>query len=154
MLTTSCSLENDIPTLVKVKQWLGKCFAMKDLGETETILGIKIYKDRSLQLLGLSQEKYIDKILKRFSMANFKKGFIPLQQGVVLSKKDSLYTFVNGYFDADFQTDIEDSKSQSGYVFCLNGGVVSWKSSKQDTITDSTTESEYIVASEAAKEAV
>ena len=60
---------------------------------------------------------------------------------------------VNGYSDDAFQTDVEDSKSQSGYVFCLNGGVFSWKSSKQDTVVDSTTESEYIAASEAAKEA-
>ena len=61
---------------------------MKDLGEAEIILGIKIYRDRSQQLLGLSQEKYIDKELKRFSMENSEKGLIPLQQGVVLSKKD------------------------------------------------------------------
>ena len=61
---------------------------------------------------------------------------------------------LNGYTDAAFQTDTEDSKSQSGFVFCLNGGAVSWKSSKQDTVADSTTESEYIEASEGAKEAV
>ena len=61
---------------------------------------------------------------------------------------------VNGYIDASFQSDKDDSKSQSGYVFTLNGGAVSWKSSKQETIADSTTESEYIVASKAAKEAV
>ena len=61
---------------------------MKDLGEAKTILGIRIYRDRSLRLLGLSQEKYIDKVLKWFSMENSKKGNIPLQQGVVLSKKD------------------------------------------------------------------
>ena len=58
---------------------------------------------------------------------------------------------VSGYTDAAFQINIEDSKSQSGYVFCLNGGGVSWKSSKQDTVTDSTTQSEYIIASKAAK---
>jgi hypothetical protein len=59
---------------------------------------------------------------------------------------------VKGYTDASFQTDKDDSKSQSGFVFCLNGGAVSWKSSKQDTMVDSTTEAEYIAASEAAKE--
>ena len=37
---------------------------------------------------------------------------------------------VNGYSDASFQSDRDDSKSQSGYVFTLNGGAVSWKSSK------------------------
>ena len=61
---------------------------------------------------------------------------------------------VNGYTDASFQTDKDDFRSQSGFVFCLNGGAVSWKSSKQETVADSTTEAEYIAASEAAKEAV
>jgi hypothetical protein len=61
---------------------------------------------------------------------------------------------VTGYIDASFETDQDDSKSQSGYVFTINGGVVSWKSSKQVTLADSTTEAEYITASEAAKEGV
>jgi hypothetical protein len=60
---------------------------------------------------------------------------------------------VRGYTDASFQTDRDDSRSQSGYVFILNGGAVVWKSSKQETTADSTTEAEYIAASEAAKEA-
>ncbi|KAK8556156.1 hypothetical protein V6N12_002569 [Hibiscus sabdariffa] len=58
---------------------------------------------------------------------------------------------IKGYTDASFQTDKDDSRSQSGFVFCLNGGVVSWKSSKQDTVADSTTEAEYIAANEATK---
>ena len=49
---------------------------------------------------------------------------------------------VEGYSDANFHSDRDDSKSQSGYVFTLNGGAVSWKSSKQETTADSTTESE------------
>ena len=61
---------------------------------------------------------------------------------------------VNGYTDDSFQSDKDDFRSQSGYVFCLNGGAVSWRSSKQDTVADSTTEAEYIAASDAAKEAV
>ncbi|XP_047965159.1 secreted RxLR effector protein 161-like [Salvia hispanica] len=61
---------------------------------------------------------------------------------------------VTGYTDASFQTDHDDYKSQSGYVFILNSGAVSWNSSKQGTTADSTTEAEYIAASEAAKEDV
>ena len=36
----------------------------------------------------------------------------------------------------------------------MNGGTISWRSSKQETVADSTTKSEYIAASEAAKEGV
>ncbi|GJX80899.1 retrotransposon protein, putative, ty1-copia subclass [Tanacetum coccineum] len=36
---------NHIPSLQSVKDFLGKCFAMKDLGEAAFILGIKIYRD-------------------------------------------------------------------------------------------------------------
>nr|GEW39124.1 hypothetical protein [Tanacetum cinerariifolium] len=39
-------MENHIPSLQSVKDYLGKCFSMKDLGEATFILGIKIYRDR------------------------------------------------------------------------------------------------------------
>ena len=61
---------------------------------------------------------------------------------------------VNGYTDAGFMTDPDDFKSQSGYVFILNGGAVCWKSSKQNTVADSTMQAEYVTALEASKEAV
>ena len=32
---------------------------------------------------------------------------------------------VKGYTDASFQTDRDDYHSQSGHIFCLNGGAVS-----------------------------
>ena len=41
---------------------------------------------------------------------------------------------VNGYVDASFDTDPDDSKSQTGYVFILNGGGVSCCSSKQSVM--------------------
>ncbi|XP_073033885.1 secreted RxLR effector protein 161-like [Primulina eburnea] len=50
------------------------------------------------------------------------------------------------YTHSSFQSDVNDSKSTFGFVFKLNGGAVSWKSSKKDTTVDSTTEAEYIVA--------
>nr|GEZ64925.1 hypothetical protein [Tanacetum cinerariifolium] len=79
-------LRNNIPMLQDVKSWLGKCYAMKDSVEATFILGIKIYRDRSRRLIGLSQSAYIDKILKRFSMDTSKRGTIPMQPNVNLSK--------------------------------------------------------------------
>ena len=34
---------------------------------------------------------------------------------------------VRGFTDASFQYDKDDCKSQSSYIFTLNGGAVSWK---------------------------
>nr|GEV76822.1 retrotransposon protein, putative, Ty1-copia subclass [Tanacetum cinerariifolium] len=61
---------------------------------------------------------------------------------------------VDCYYDARFETDRDDTKSQTGYVFILNRGIMDWKSSKQSTTSMSATEAEYIAASEAAMEAV
>nr|GFC79710.1 retrotransposon protein, putative, Ty1-copia subclass [Tanacetum cinerariifolium] len=58
------------------------------------------------------------------------------------------------YADASFQTDKDDTKSQTGYVFVLNGGTVDWKSAKQSTVVMSSTEVEYIATTEASIEAV
>ncbi|KAK1662905.1 hypothetical protein QYE76_051064 [Lolium multiflorum] len=220
---------NDIELLSSVKGYLNKCFSMKDLGEAAYILGIKIYRDRSRRLIGLSQSTYLDKILKKFRMDESKKGFLPMLPGKVLSKtqgpataeerermnqipyasavgsimyamlctrpdiahavsltsryqsdpgmehwtavknilkylkrtKDMFLCYggdqelvVTSYTDASWNTDPDDSKSQSGYVFILNGAAVSWCSSKQCTVAKSSTESEYIAASEASSEAV
>ena len=77
---------NDIPMLDSIKTSLKNSFSMKDLGEVAYILGIKIYRDRSKRLIGLIQDIYIDKVLKRFSMEEAKKGFLPMSHGIHLSK--------------------------------------------------------------------
>ncbi|GJU21133.1 ribonuclease H-like domain-containing protein [Tanacetum coccineum] len=51
-------------------------------------------------------------------------------------------------------TDADDMKSQTGYVFILNGGAVDWKSTKQSIFATSSTDAEYITAFDASKEAV
>jgi hypothetical protein len=48
---------------------------------------------------------------------------------------------IKGYVDASFDTDPDDSKSQTGHVFLVNGGAVSWRSGKQGTVAQSTMES-------------
>ena len=80
---------NDIEVLSSVKGWLQKQFDMKDLGEANYILGIKLLRDRKNKVLALSQALYIDKILARFSMENSKKGTLSFRHGVHLSKEQS-----------------------------------------------------------------
>ena len=59
-----------------------------------------------------------------------------------------------GYSDADWAGDIETRQSQSAYVFKLHGCTVSWASLRQDCVSLSSTESEYVALNEAGKEAV
>ena len=59
-----------------------------------------------------------------------------------------------GFTDSSFQSNYEDSKSVSDYIFILNDGAICWKNFKQHTVADSIYEIEYIVASDATKEAI
>lgn len=58
-----------------------------------------------------------------------------------------------GYSDADGMS-TEGCRAISGYVFMLNGGAVSWSSKRQDLVTLSTTEAEYVALTHTSKEAI
>ena len=61
---------------------------------------------------------------------------------------------VEGYNDSDYTGNTDNQKSTSEYVFTYGGGAISWRSKLQECTTLSTTEAEYIAASDVAKEAV
>lgn len=71
---------------------------------------------------------------------------------MIYGGKDELH--VKGYTNGSFQTNYDHSRSQSGLVFCLNGAAMGWNTLKKATIADSTTNAEYITASDGAKEVV
>ncbi|KAL0445439.1 UNVERIFIED_CONTAM: hypothetical protein Slati_2266600 [Sesamum latifolium] len=54
-------IKNDVKVLDDIKAWLSTQFSMKYMGEVLYILGIKIYRDRSRMMLGLTQSSYIEK---------------------------------------------------------------------------------------------
>jgi hypothetical protein len=58
-----------------------------------------------------------------------------------------------GYSDADWRSDIDDSKSISGNILFYAGGPISWTSKKQSTVAHSTAEAEYVSLSAAGKNA-
>lgn len=61
---------------------------------------------------------------------------------------------VRGYVDSDYAGDLDKRKSTTGYVFTLAGGAVSWVSKLQSVVALSTTEAEYMAATQACKEAI
>jgi hypothetical protein len=54
------------------KRWLSSNFEMKDMGEANYVLGVKIIRDRATKLLSLTQETYIKKTLERYHMQDSK----------------------------------------------------------------------------------
>jgi hypothetical protein len=59
---------------------------------------------------------------------------------------------LQGFCDADYAGDQVDRGSTTGHMFLLNGGPVSWTSSKQRCVATSTTEAEYIALCDASKQ--
>ena len=60
---------------------------------------------------------------------------------------------LKGYADADGSM-AEDRHAISGYAFLLHGGAVSWAAKRQEIVSLSTTESEYVAVTHASKEAL
>lgn len=59
---------------------------MKDMGNAEYVLGIKIHRDRNAGMLGLSQKAYIEKVLKTFGMEFCAPGEVPIAKGDIFSE--------------------------------------------------------------------
>ncbi|KAG7564293.1 Integrase catalytic core [Arabidopsis suecica] len=78
---------SDLGLLHETMIYLSKNFDMKDMGEASYVIGIEIFRDRSLGILGLSQKAYIDKILERFGMMTCSSINVPMQKGDNLNLK-------------------------------------------------------------------
>jgi hypothetical protein len=80
-------LTGNCPDMIKnTKAFLASKFEMKDMGAANYVLGIKISRNRKSKLLYLDQEKYLEKILKKFNMSNCKPLSTPISKGQHLSK--------------------------------------------------------------------
>ena len=72
---------NDLGLLHEVKRFLSQQFDMKDMGEVTYVIGIKIKRDRSQRILGLSQETYINKVLEGFHMKDCSPSIASIANG-------------------------------------------------------------------------
>ena len=72
---------NNKGLLCEVKQFLSKNLDMKVMGEASYVISIKIHQERSRGILGLSQETYINKVLRRLQMKDCSPSPAPIVKG-------------------------------------------------------------------------
>ena len=76
-----------------------------------------------------------------------------INEGLVYKSSKAGVTLV-GYVDSDYAGDRDRRRSTTAYFFTVCGSCISWKSQLQSVVALSSTEAEYIAATEAAKEAI
>ena len=96
MLVTGSSMKE----INKLKWQLAKEFELKDLGEANQILGMRITRNKLEGTLILSQEKYIEKVLSRVNLQDANTRSTPLARQFKLCKDKFLFwqkkvTFIN-----------------------------------------------------------
>ncbi|GJX26545.1 zinc finger, CCHC-type containing protein [Tanacetum coccineum] len=155
------------------KEFLSSRFSMKDMGEADVILGIRIKHKSNGITISLSH--YIEKVLKKFNYFDCTPVSTPMDtseklmpnKGKVVSQLESsrmigcfMYAMTCIRPDIAFAvgklsryTSNPDNSSTRGWVFLLGGGAISWASKKKNCIIGSTMKSEFVALTAAGKEA-
>ncbi|GJW76727.1 zinc finger, CCHC-type containing protein [Tanacetum coccineum] len=113
------------------KELLSSRFSMKDMGEVDVFLGVRI-KHEINEIL-IFQSHYIEKVLKKFNYFDYTPTSTPMNTSDnvrpnnvwKLSRYPSL---LEGYTNASWINNTEDNSSTSGSVFLLGEGAISWAS--------------------------
>ncbi|GJU26469.1 putative ribonuclease H-like domain-containing protein [Tanacetum coccineum] len=156
-----------------------KKFQMSSLGELTFFLGLQvIQKDDGIFI---SQDKYVDEILKKFGFSTIKTASTPIETSKRLMKDELIEDFTSkvsylhvvkrifrylkgqpklglwypkdspfdleAYTDSDYAGESLDRKSTTGGCQFLRSRLISWQCKKQTVVANSTTETEYVVAS-------
>ncbi|GJR98087.1 zinc finger, CCHC-type containing protein [Tanacetum coccineum] len=164
-----------------IKEFLSSKFSMKDMGEADVILGIRIKHESNG--IAISQSHYIENVLKRSNYFAYTPVSTPMDTIEKLMPKNGQavsqleYSRVIGYlmyamtctrpdiafavgklsrYTSNLDTQHCNTKENSyisGWVFLLGGGAISWASKKQTCITGSIMESESAALAATGKKA-
>ncbi|RVW28809.1 Retrovirus-related Pol polyprotein from transposon TNT 1-94 [Vitis vinifera] len=157
-----------IEKINNLKKQLSKQFAMKDLGAAKQILGMRTIRDKANgSHFKLSKERspkteeerdHMSKVPYASTIGNLMYALVCTRPDIahavgVVSRFMSASLKLQGYVD-DFTGDIDSRKSIIGFVFTLGGTTISWASNLQKIIILSTTEVEYVAATEVGNEMI
>ncbi|GKA40214.1 zinc finger, CCHC-type containing protein [Tanacetum coccineum] len=138
------------------KELLSSRFSMKDMGEADVILGIRIKHESNG--IAISQSHYIEKYSRVIGCLMYVMTCTRPDIEFTVGKL-SRFTYtgypsvLEGYTNVSWISNTKDNSSISGWVFLLGGGAISWASNKQTCNTGSTIESEFVALAAAGKEA-
>ncbi|KAK2973299.1 hypothetical protein RJ640_029749 [Escallonia rubra] len=82
---------NDMSSIVATKQWLSSTFEMKDMGEANYVLGVKIVRDRSKRLLSFNADWGADREEHRSTSGGAISWYSKKKSCIALSTMDSEY---------------------------------------------------------------
>ncbi|KAJ9557005.1 hypothetical protein OSB04_011619 [Centaurea solstitialis] len=170
-------ISTDLEGISETKKYLSSNFKMKDLGEVDTILGIKVKRtgramaqleyasaigsmmyamhytrpDIAFVVSKLSQHT-INPGVEHWKAVSRVLGYLKRTSKLEMTYMSS-FGILEGYSDAIWIDQTNDSKSTTGWIFTLAGGAISWASKRQTCIAHSTMEAEFIALAAAGKEA-
>ncbi|GJX64299.1 retrovirus-related pol polyprotein from transposon TNT 1-94 [Tanacetum coccineum] len=143
------------------EKMMHKKFQMSSMGELTFFLELQVKQKKDV--IFISQDKYVTKILKKFGFTDVKTASTPMETQKPLLKdedgetglspkwpvwypKDSPFDLV-AYTDSDYIGASLDRKSTIGGFQFLRCRLISWQCKKQIVVANSITEAEYVAAS-------
>ncbi|KAH9782075.1 Integrase catalytic domain-containing protein [Citrus sinensis] len=142
----------DRSEIKKLKDLLNAEFEMKDLGCAKRILGMDIIRDRAAGTLFVSQERYILKAVGclMYAMVCIRVDIAYAVSLVsrFMSDPGKEHWDIVKWILRYLKGDLDGRKSISGYLFMVNGCLISWKATLQHVVTLSSTEAEFVAATE------
>nr|GEV17625.1 hypothetical protein [Tanacetum cinerariifolium] len=122
-------------------------FQMGLMGELTFFLGLQV-KQKSDRIF-ISQDKYVDEILRKFKYEDVKPSSTPMDKEKALLKDsdgDDVDVHLYRSMISDYARAILDRKSTSGGCQFLSCRLISWQCKKQTVVATFTTKAEYVAA--------
>nr|GEV56305.1 hypothetical protein [Tanacetum cinerariifolium] len=131
---------------IEFEKMMLKKFQISFMGELTFFLGLQVTKKDDG--IFISQDKYVDEILKKFSLLTVKTASTPLETSKPLMKDENAEDIddspfaLEAYTDSDYVGASLDMKSTTGGCQLLGSRLISWQYKKQNVVANSTTKSE------------
>ncbi|GJX66721.1 putative ribonuclease H-like domain-containing protein [Tanacetum coccineum] len=150
-----------------IKRVKGDILLMSSMGELTFFLGLQVKQKEDG--IFISQDKYVGEILKKFGFSSIRTASTPMETNKALTKGEDvkrIFRYLKGrpklglwypkdspfileaFSDSDYAGASLDRKSTTGGCQFLGSRLISWQCKKQTVVANSTTEVNYIAASQ------